>query len=1036
MFDQTFSDTETTISHESTQESETDIQLVAENQALLLREQNDNLLKENSSLRAQFEEALRITKQVEEMHIKNRKLKSTIRENEAKIESLTQRIEIGTRTIDELNSKLEDEKINAQSMREHDQNAMQKEIKKIKDQNLAQLDNLYQQLDTINKAKEKSEMDCKMLQGKIERCIGNAQHYFQTSFKSFDDFINYLTQVPMPPVQDPVPQIQQLQQIQQAQQIITQPSKVCQQLCQENPADTIQKLTKKLRCVRMKNKEYACVQEELENTINRLKRDIQDTQSKHKQEIIALKKAFEQKEEDMNLLDADQKHQIELLKNKVKTLAAENSKRKSLAHPSQIVAQPPIVVQSYVRKNLACNREVDLAIENMTQRNDELSRQIKSLSTQKDDLLAKLRALESQGHEQEILLEKNKNELNSLTMVHNETIIELNSLRKTLHEKEASKNKKEKSRYKREIAQLKSKVEALQSSLDSQKRQAYEVSLQNEQANHTIVQLNQKVTESKHALEENQRYIEDLKDDLIAARQAYENKQSVTPEDILPPTAWRYADFGKELSDRLLKVTLNPSLQPSSKLQNVFRTIQNYYNEIVTERNQALEASCCELQSIKYSLNQFLINLSISLGIEPMTLDYFFQCNGQSSFISGVSNLRNMCDDYKRSNEHLSKSLEHFNSALNLTPSNDFIEQANKVREQLCAQCALLQKRTKKYHDTRAALKTFKKKCNIIIEEQNQQISHLNELNSSLTKENSDLTDSNQKLKRELQNVRTEYRDYKDKHEETNITEKEKYSDDSQLWNSEKLKLQHQIQDLNKNLIDKSNEVSHSLAENEHLIDRLKKTIQAQKETITEKDNELLSLKQTHEDTVNEMSNKFEKEKKQIVKSYEKAVRDITEQCNTHRSDVEKLAKILAETEKKLKQSKSNVVQAKRDNMKLAADLQSQKEQNDRDKKLAESTTKTAILNAETNYNSRLEEMRSKYETDKRRLYAFVADNFKQFFNPHENIDDRSFKSIISRARDELSHHIQSDLAIRRLVGAASHQKTDDAVAQVLMNNS
>ena len=49
---------------------------------------------------------------------------------------------------------------------------------------------------------------------------------------------------------------------------------------------------------------------------------------------------------------------------------------------------------------------------------------------------------------------------------------------------------------------------------------------------------------------------------------------------------------------------------------------------MISERDQALEDAHNELQLIKNSLNQFLINISISLGIEPMCLEKFFEQNG------------------------------------------------------------------------------------------------------------------------------------------------------------------------------------------------------------------------------------------------------------------------------------------------------------------------------------------------------------------------------------------------------------------------
>ncbi|OHT00302.1 hypothetical protein TRFO_07956 [Tritrichomonas foetus] len=1033
MYDQTYSDTEHNISNDTTQESETDIQLAAESQAIMLREQNNTLLKENSSLRAQFEEALRITKQVEEVHQKNRQLKAAVREYQSKLDNANQRVEISTRTIEELNKKLDDEKFNTQNIREHDQAAMQKEILKIKAQSKANTDELYAQLDEISQAKEKTELDHKMISGKIDRCLENAAHYFQSRFQSFDDFVNFLGQSKVLPTQD------QQQAPNQAKYLpITN-------ICNENSNDIVQKLGKRLKRERAKIKEQASLQEELEATISKLKRDQQDMEIRYKQEIDSLKKQFNQKEEDFVLLDADQKHQISALSAKIEALKIENAKRKaeqSTPAPQPVIIQAPqpkpkVQLPSNDQpKPSAKNIEIDLAIEQITQRSEDLSRQLKSVTSQREELILKFRSLESQKKESDSELERIQHEFNSLRIVHNESIAELESLRKALHEKESVCNKKETSKLKHEIRSLKTKIESLNTTIEIQKKQAYEISLQNEQANHTIAQLNQKLSESKRTNEENQRTIENLKDDVATIQQAYNDKPSITQEDVLPPSAWRYPDFGKDLSDLLLKISINPSLQPSSKLQNVYKAILSYYTRIIGERDAAIQDAYSECQSLKYSLNQHLVNTSIALGIEPVTLEYFFSSNGSNSIVSNISNLRSFCDDLKRSNEQINNALNHFCMTLNLPNDGDFLDQANKIKEQICSLNTQLQKRSKKCHEINNAFRTLKKKYEVDIDDLNTQVSQLTEVNANLTKSNAELSESNQQFRRELQTVKTEYRDYKDKKEEHENVSKEKHEDEMQNWQNEKSKLENQIQELVKINTDKELEVKSAISEHERIIERLKKTIHAQKATISEKDEEITRIKQSSEDSINELTSKAEKEKKQLIKSYEKAVQDITDQCNVHRNDVEKMARVLAETEKKLKHTKSNLMQVKRDNLKITSDLQTQKEQNDRDKKLSESTSKTAILNAETNYNTRLDEQKAKFENDKRRIYAFVADTFKQFFNPHENIDERSFKAIVTRTRDELASLIASDLAIRRLVGAASHQKTDDAVAQVLMSNS
>lgn len=1043
MFDPSYSDIDHTVSCDGSQESEMTNQLIDENQITLLREQNDHLMKENSSLRAQFEDALLITKQVEEMHQNNRQLKSTVREYQAKIDSLNQRLEISSRTIEGLNQKLDDEKANSIATREKDHISMKKEVERIKNENKAQLDSLYEKLDQFNKEKEKNDVESKLINGKIEKCLDNAQHFFQTKFQYFDDFIIFLSQAPF------VSQVDQQQNHPQfpCQQQPSFPKDLC------SSSDQIQVLTKKLKRERAKLKEKTIIQDELEATINKLKREQYEITTKHQFEINALKKEYEQKEEDMNMQDADQKHQIQQLLGKIESLKKEIKKKSAEEHsqapPPQIVIRAPPASQSKRRidseleieakRSMEQNKELDLAVEQLTRCNNELSNQLKNSLVQRDELNLRIRELEASKQDQDEASIKYKNDLNALTIVHKETLVELETLRNALHDKETILEKKTKSRLKKEVQSFKSKTAGLESTIESQKKQIYELSLANEQANRSINQLTQKLDESKNTIDESQRSIDYLRDELATVQQALDDKPSVTPEDVMPPNIWRSSEFGTDVADQISKIALNSSLQPPSKLQNIYKIIRSHYTKQITERDQALSDAHTELQTVKNIFNQFLINISISLGIEPVNLETFLSNTGPCIIIATLNKLRTTCDDFKRLNEQFTNALLHISKTFSPSGEADInlvIEQTNCIKEQLNSNSIQLQKRSKKYHEISASFKALKKKYDTDTQDLNSQISHLSETIDQLTKANNDLTQSNQQFKHELQTMKNDYRDFKDKKEENEANLVERHEEDQQAWNQEKSQLETRIQQLLNSHGERASEAADEIAEKDAIIEHLKNTIQAQKSTISERDREIANLKQSSDNSINDLTEKASKEKKQIIKSYEKAVEEITEQCNTHRRDVEKMAKVVAETEKKCKQYKSKLMQIKRENLKLNTEIQSQKEQNDRDKKLADSTARSAILTAETNFNTRLDEQKSKCETEKRRIYSFIADTFKQYFNPHEGMDEKSFKSIVSRARDELSRLIASDLAIRRLVGAASHQKTDDAVAQLIMNNN
>ena len=311
MYNQSISEFEHLNSFDGSQESELTNNYGDETQLVQLREQIDQLMRENTSLRAQFEDALSIANNIENVHLDNKQLRTTIHEYQIKIDNLHQRLDLSSKTIDELNRKLISENEIATLNRERDRESMQKEVQKIKDQSKAQIDNLYEKLEQVNKVKDQCDLEIKLLNGKVDRCCENAQHFFQNKFQAFDDLIAFLGTTPSClPLESQVSSIQPSQSL----AISTLPRDL------NTANDRIQKLTKRLKHEHKKLKDQLKVQDDLETTINKMKRDQNDLVKKHQNEIYLLKKEFEQKEEDMNLRESDYRHQIQQLSAKVEAL--------------------------------------------------------------------------------------------------------------------------------------------------------------------------------------------------------------------------------------------------------------------------------------------------------------------------------------------------------------------------------------------------------------------------------------------------------------------------------------------------------------------------------------------------------------------------------------------------------------------------------------------------------------------------------------------------------------------------------------------
>ena len=116
-------------------------------------------MKENTTLRSQFEEAVQLTGQMEGLHKENANLLGQIRELKAEKDDLNHRLEILAQKDRETTSKLLNEKHTSTSQRGSDLNSMNKEIEKVKAQSKAQIDQIYEQLEQAEQAREKENVE-------------------------------------------------------------------------------------------------------------------------------------------------------------------------------------------------------------------------------------------------------------------------------------------------------------------------------------------------------------------------------------------------------------------------------------------------------------------------------------------------------------------------------------------------------------------------------------------------------------------------------------------------------------------------------------------------------------------------------------------------------------------------------------------------------------------------------------------------------------------------------------------------------------
>jgi chromosome segregation ATPase len=224
---------------------------------------------------------------------------------------------------------------------------------------------------------------------------------------------------------------------------------------------------------------------------------------------------------------------------------------------------------------------------------------------------------------------------------------------------------------------------------------------------------------------------------------------------------------------------------------------------------------------------------------------------------------------------------------------------------------------------------------------------------------------------------------------------------------------------------------AETMAANESAISKFQKLAQSHQQTLSEKNEEMAELERQRTAEVSQLTAQNKAEKASLVQTYESALAELKGQCDAHRSDLEKVSRDLSQAESKIKKQRASLIGLKKEKVRLQNEMQELADKTERDAQVNQAMLKSATLAAESNAAQRLQEAKSKSENEKRRIFSVAAEQFRSYFNAAECIDEGSYRSLLGKVRNDLKRLSQADAVVRRLVGAAPGQPTDDAVAKL-----
>jgi chromosome segregation ATPase len=427
-----------------------------------------------------------------------------------------------------------------------------------------------------------------------------------------------------------------------------------------------------------------------------------------------------------------------------------------------------------------------------------------------------------------------------------------------------------------------------------------------------------------------------------------------------------------------------------------------------------------------------LVDLSLKLEVDPVTAEAFL--SGDRSLLVRAGEVCRLWHDAKRQNAESAVVYNHLYELFG--GSADMISTIDEVHAAWTGMNQRVQKLTKRHRQLKTAYSELHSAHQRSEAESSERIAALGQKITDLQSENSELAAANAKQKERQRALRSALRELEGQKDAIESELQAELNAVTAQFAHEKEALTTQFTDQIDRLNDEISNHNLELSDQARLISALKHTIQAQRDEIAEQAAAAERLVQTHKSELDKLHSHCDAEKQLLIESHNKSVSELTAQCQAHRTDLQELSAKLTSESERHKSSQRELFDSKLALGKLQKELAAFAERVDRDSRLHEAALTAATLKLETGAEQRISELKARHESEKRKLFAFVADQFRQFCDISQNISERSFREILLRVRSTLSGLSEMESALRRLTGAPQSQSVQEAVEQLVLRQA
>jgi chromosome segregation ATPase len=498
----------------------------------------------------------------------------------------------------------------------------------------------------------------------------------------------------------------------------------------------------------------------------------------------------------------------------------------------------------------------------------------------------------------------------------------------------------------------------------------------------------------------------------------------------MPLTAWRCPEFESALAEKVEKVALNSLLQPSSKLAQIYRLIIKFYTDQLAKADAQFKGLVEESERANAIVNQCAVDTSILLSLNPINYDDLINRGGAQQIVQQVTFLIRELNDLNRVAQEYSTFADHVQALFGTTP--DLFARCTEVKEILDRLQIELKGKKKKNSELCNRLRELAVSHERQVDELAGENAKLKETINDLEQTVAELNDVVKGSKKDLSLARQQLKEAQAAVIETEASLTRDHQSTLDRLQADHSQLEVQLNEHVTALTGQLTTAAETIEDGEATISKLQKQLQALQRSLDEKSEQFSDIQQAKTNEIRQLIASAKSEKEILTQSFETTLAELTKQCEGHRSDLASISRDLAESDAANRKAKAVILALKRERLQLQTNFEALTTKSQRDTEVTRAMIRSAELTAESTATQKLQDAKAQYENEKRRIFSIAADEFRGYFNAADSIDERSFRQLLAKVKGELRRLSETDVVVRRLVGAAPKQSTDDAVARLI----